>query len=263
MSSQDSQLNRAVPDWLLERLARGELSPERAAEVRRRLGAEGDAGAQRLAALEQSNQDILAEHPPAVVAAEIRRRVAVADASAAQRTSRPAARWRFALPTLAVGAMAALLLVVNRPLPYDGIKGGPKPTLAVHLKKGNRPQRLPAGAWVKPGELLQLSYVAGGRRYGVVASVDERGSVTLHLPEVAGQASVLSARETVLPHAFELDNSPGAERFVFVAGDRPFSTDVVADALRPGGTPLPGELTLVDLTLQRKSRESGDNKDKP
>ena len=81
MSSQDSQLDRAVPDWLLERLARGELSPERAAEVRRRLEAEGDAGMARLAALEQSDQDILAEHPPAVVAAEIRRRAAVAEAS--------------------------------------------------------------------------------------------------------------------------------------------------------------------------------------
>jgi hypothetical protein len=159
--------------------------------------------------------------------------------------------------------MAALLLLFPKPAPYDGIKGGPKPQLAVHLKKGNRSQRLPAGSAVKPGELLQLSYVAGGRRYGVVASVDVRGGVTLHLPETAGQASALSRRETVLPHAFELDDSPGAERFVFVSGDQPFSTAVVAEALRPGGAPLPGDLTLIDLTLQRTPRESGNTKDKP
>ena len=91
MSSQDdSQLDRPVPDWLLERLARGELSPERAAEVRRRLEAEGEAGVERLAALERSDQEILAAHPPAVVAVEIRRRAAVADAAAAQRAPRPA-----------------------------------------------------------------------------------------------------------------------------------------------------------------------------
>jgi hypothetical protein len=265
MSSQDdSQLDRPVPDWLLERLARGELSPDRAAEVRRRLEAEGEAGVERLAALERSDQLILAEHPPAVVAVEIRRRAAVAEAAAAHRAPRPAT-WRFALPTLAVGAMAALLLFApGGPVkpPYNGIKGL-KPQLAVHLKKGKRSQRLPAGASVKPGELLQLSYVAGNRKYGVVASVDVRGGVTLHLPEVAGQASPLLPRETKLPHAFELDDSPGAERFVFVSGDQPFSTDVVAEALRPGGAPLPGELTLIDLTLQRMPRESGNTKDKP
>jgi hypothetical protein len=267
MSSQDdSQLDRPVSDWLLERLARGELSPERAAEVRRRLEAEGEAGVERLAALERSDQEILAAHPPAVVAAEIRRRAAVAEVAAAQRVSRPATTWRFALPALAVGTMAALLLFApGAPVkpPYNGIKGGPKPQLAVHLKKGTRSQRLPAGASVKPGEQLQLSYVAGGRRYGVVASVDARGGVTLHLPEAAGQASSLARLETKLPHAFELDDSPGAERFVFVSGDQPFSTDVVAEALRPGGAPLPDNLTLIDLTLQRTPRDSGNTKDKP
>ena len=132
------------------------------------------------------------------------------------------------------------------------------------MKKGNKHQRLPAGAAVRPGDELQLSYVAGGRRFGVVASVDTRGTVTLHLPETPGAAPTLApGKETKLPHAFELDDSPGAERFVFVSGDQPFSTDVVAEALRPGGAPLPGELTLIDLTLQRTPRESGNTKDKP
>jgi hypothetical protein len=282
MSSQDdSQLDRPVSDWLLERLARGELSPERAAELRRRLEAEGEAGVERLAALERSNQEILAAHPPAVVAAEIRRRAAQVQAADTQRASR-SAPWRFALPTLAVGAMAAMLLFapgppVNQPPQGEtappsvveapeviGIRGGPKPQLAVHLRKGNKHQRLPAGAAVRPGDELQLSYVAGGRRFGVVASVDTRGTVTLHLPETPGAAPTLApGKETKLPHAFELDDSPGAERFVFVSGDQPFSTDVVAEALRPGGAPLPRDLTLIDLTLQRTPRESGNTKDKP
>jgi hypothetical protein len=277
MSSQDSPLDRQVPDWLVERLARGELSPERAAEVRRRLEAEGEAGAERLAALERSDQEILAAHPPAVVAAEIRRRAAQAQAADAQRARRPMARWQFALPTLAVGAMAAMLLFAPRGQPGGEVAQAPvveapeqigirgiAPRLAVHVKKGNKHQRLPAGAAVRPGDELQLSYVAGGKRYGVVASVDTRGTVTLHLPETPGVAPTLTpGKETKLPHAFELDDSPGAERFVFVSGDQPFSTDVVAEALRPGGAPLPGELTLIDLTLQRTPRESGNTKDKP
>ena len=275
MSSQDSQLNRPVPDWLLEQLARGELPPERAAELRRRLEAEGEAGAARLAALEASNRDILAANPPAVVAAEIRRRAALPVPRAALPAS--GGWWRFTLPTLALGAAGMLVFALGQRGTGDaggglatgeespeviGIKGPQR--LAVHLKRGNKPLRLPAGSAVQAGDQLQLSYVAGGKRFGVVASVDARGTVTLHLPETPGQAaSLVPGKETRLPHAFELDDSPGAERFVFVAGDRPFSTDVVAEALRPGGPALPGELTLVDLTLQRKPRQSGDDKDKP
>jgi hypothetical protein len=108
---------------------------------------------------------------------------------------------------------------------------------------------------VRPGEQLQLSYRSDGKRYGVVASVDTRGTVTLHLPEAPGAAPSLAlGRDTKLPTAFELDDSPGAERFVFVAGDQPFTTDVVAAALKPGGAPLPEGLKLVDLTLQRSPR---------
>jgi hypothetical protein len=127
--------------------------------------------------------------------------------------------------------------------------------LSVYVKKGNKSRPLSAGAAVRPGDQLQLAYWSEGQRYGVVASVDTRGTVTLHLPETPGTAPALTiGRETWLPHAFELDDSPGAERFVFVAGDRPFTTDVVAQALKLGGATLPEGLKLVDLTLQRSTR---------
>jgi anti-sigma factor RsiW len=279
MSSEGSQLDRPVPDWLLERLARGDLPPERAAEVRRRLEAEGAAGLERLASLERSDRDILAEHPPAVVSAEVRRRAAVAQVAEGQRARWPLARWQFALPTLAVGAMAVLLLVPRGtgtvvpegPGTQPAVVEGPEVgrikgplDLSVHVKRGNDHKRLPAGAAVRPGDQLQLSYRSDGKRFGVVASVDTRGTVTLHLPEAPGAAPALAlGKETRLPHAFELDDSPGAERFVFVAGDQPFTTDMVAEALKPGGAPLPEGLKLVDLTLQRSTRESGNIKDKP
>ena len=266
MSSEDLQPGRPVSDWLLERLARGDLPPERAAELRRRLEADKD-GAQRLAALELSDRDILSRHPPAAVAAEVRRRAAQAELAGATRARRPIARWHLALPTLAVGAMAVLLLVPGgtgtqvapegespaavSEAPEVGRIKGPL-DLAVHVKRGNDHKRLPAGAAVRPGDQLQLSYRSDGKRFGVVASVDTRGTVTLHLPETPGAAPTLAiGKETRLPHAFELDDSPGAERFVFVAGDQPFTTDVVAEALKPGGAPLPDGLKLVDLTLQR------------
>ena len=36
---------------------------------------------------------------------------------------------------------------------------------------------------VRPGDVLQLSFVSGGRSHGAVLSIDGRGSVTLHAPE--------------------------------------------------------------------------------
>ena len=65
-----------VSDWLLERLAAGELPPAQERSLRERLAATGDT--HRLAALAASNREILAAHPAAEVAAEVRGRAAVA-----------------------------------------------------------------------------------------------------------------------------------------------------------------------------------------
>ena len=84
------QNNRNVPDWLLERLALGELDAETAADVRRRLAAEGRSPDDILAAVAASNREILAELPATPTAAAIRQRAARAAAE------RPARRRAFA-----------------------------------------------------------------------------------------------------------------------------------------------------------------------
>ena len=71
--------------------------------------------------------------------------------------------------------------------------GGPRP-LAIY-RQGDAPLRpLPSHSAVRPGEVVQVAYVSAGRRFGVVASVDARGQVTLHLPEAPGQAAPLDGR---------------------------------------------------------------------
>ncbi|HVU52859.1 MAG TPA: ActD-like protein, partial [Polyangia bacterium] len=54
-----------TPDWLVERLALGELDAAAAADVRRRLAAEGRDADAELAALAASSREILDAHPPA------------------------------------------------------------------------------------------------------------------------------------------------------------------------------------------------------
>ena len=258
-----SRTREAVPEWLVERLARGELPPEAAADVRRRLVADGTPD--RLAELAASDRAILAAHPPAAVAAEVRRRVRAVDAHAARSTR--ARAWRFALPGAALAAAAAaVLLVAIRPDVRDGIAGGStsngeeinlrglRPHLLAYRKTASGAARLEGTRRARAGDVLQLSYVSAGRRFGVILSVDARGIVTLHLPESPGPALALVPRgENFLPHAFALDDTPGFERFVFVTADVPFSTGLAEEALRAGGRPLPEGFLAAELVVEKES----------
>ena len=248
-----------VSDWVLERLAAGELPASRAAAVRERLAAAEDAD--RLAALAASNAEILAAYPADRVAAEVRRRAAQAPRPSAARL-RPA----WALPLAVAGAAAAVLLLVRTgggpetsqltaPAPQEtiGIKGL-QPSLGLYRKTAAGVERLGPKARLRAGDVLQVRYIAAGRSYGVVASSDARGTVALHLPETPGPAVALTKDgERALAHAYELDDSPGFERFVFVTADVPFDTALVVRNLKRG-VALPQGFSVWSLTLQKDTR---------
>jgi hypothetical protein len=252
-----------IPDWLIERLAAGELPQAQAAELRQRLKVHGEE--QRLSALAASSAEILAALPPERIVPEIERRAA----SAAGRTSPVAGRrlrplWALSMVTACVAGLAVVLAVRDhkgamRPAageeqPEDiGIKGDLKPALRIYRKTGSGSELLSAHALVHRGDTLQIRYVAAGKRFGVIASVDARGLVTFHLPESAGPASALDRDgERALPHAYELDDSPGFERFFFVTSDAPFTTADIVQALRRG-TALPPPLASFEIALKKET----------
>jgi hypothetical protein len=262
-----------TPDWLLERLALGELDAAAAADVRGRLAAEGRDADAEIAALAVSNREILAAHPPARVAAAVR-----------ARATRPARRWLAIAPLVLAGA-AAVVLVAR---PHRAIKttGGatddlgledatPKgtaraatATLGVYRHGADGDERLADGAPAAPGDLLQLTYRAGSDRFGVLLSIDGRGHVTLHWPD-AGEA--VAARlggkgEVRLPSAYELDDAPAFERFILVTAEAPFSVAAAADAARAlaakpdaarvSSLSLPGDLHQISHTIVKTRKET-------
>jgi hypothetical protein len=248
-----------TPTWLLERLAQGELDAAETERLRVRLAAEGRSLDTELAALTQSNRALLAAQPKAAMAAAIRQRAArAATISAARRTPR---RWNLWIPSLAlVGSLGVALLLVrggqHPPLTSGGpatvqssdddeptqIKGdAPRaaPRLLVYRQRGaggdTRPERLSNGARAAHGDLLQLAYAAArDGLYGVLISIDGAGRVTQHLPEegAVSSAPLRSTREIRLPSAYELDDAPGFERFVFITAAQPFPVAVALDAAR-------------------------------
>jgi anti-sigma factor RsiW len=245
-----------VPDWLLERLAAGELPESQAKELRKRLAEQGEES--RLTALAQSNQEILGTLPPEEVVPEIERRAA-REQRAHDRRVQPV--WVLSAAVACTAGLVAMVALRRRPntarpqLPTveDIVIKGLKPSLRIHRKTRAGAELLAAGARVRKGDTLQLGYVAAGRRFGVIASIDARGTVTLHLPETPGPAAALERDgERALAHAFELDDSPGFERFVFVAADSLFTTADVTSALAAGHA-FPTSLSTVEITLKKET----------
>jgi len=246
-----------VPDWLLERLVAGELPAAQATELRAALHERGED--ERLTALAGSNAKILAALPPAEVVAEVERR-----AAARRESPIPNRRPLFALSLAAACAAGLVVLAIVRDQPgtgtppqdevspeHIGVRG--EPSLLIHRKTKSGAELVRDNMLVHRGDTLQLGYVARGKRFGVIASIDARGTFTLHLPEAPGAAAALErGGEHALPHAYELDDSPGFERFVFVTSDQPFTTADVAAAMT-NGRALPASFTVKAMTLTKET----------
>lgn len=266
---QEDERRGPVPEWLVERLAAGELSPEREAEVRRRLTAE-PGGLARLEAVARSNQEILEAHPPAVVMNQIADRAHLTARLEAARAERGRGRgwlFAFATPVVALGTLG-LMMALRAPTGGGHVAGGGHdpaalegdditiikgvPRLRVYRKVGDSSQRLQTEALTHAGDRLQLAYVAGGKRFGAVASVDGTGKVTFHLPADAGQAVQLrTGGEITLATSYELDAAPGFEKFLFVTSDAPFDASLLTD-VATGRAPAPAGTSTTTFTVRKE-----------
>lgn len=276
MGDSDKVTGDKVPDWMIERLAQGELDAATAQTVRARLAAElgsEQAAAARLAALADDNHATLQRLPAALVVPKIRLRAGEKAARVVRAT--PTARRLMWLSPVAAAAMALLVYAGTKgpgaggpstaaPTGEEetGIKGATR-LLAFRAPSlgGTKIEQLGAGAAVRPHDLLQLAYTVGEARFGVVVSIDGRGGVTQHLPAAGDGAVALSAKGAVrLPSSYELDESPGFERFFLITSAQPFSaTVVVAAAQALAKSPdaqtralaLPAELSQESLLLKK------------
>jgi hypothetical protein len=248
-----------TPEWLVERLHQGDLSPAEAAAVRARLSAED--GLSRLDALARDDARFAEAHPAGPAVSEIRRR-------AAERGAARARPRRTFLVLVPLAAAAAAVVALRLPGPAirggdDGVRlKGSSPHLAIHRQgTGAEPEALARGAHTRAGDVLQLSVVSAGRPYGVVVSVDGRGVVTRHGPGDGALAASLPAQGVApLDHSYRLDDAPAFERFFLITGGSPFAVEPVLDAIRrlavegrarTGAPALPSGLAWSDFVLEK------------
>jgi hypothetical protein len=260
-----------VTDLALEQYRLNELPRAEAERIRRLLETEASLRG-RLAELAQSDEDIGRDYPPAWLASRIRARAATQGAVAVPR--RPGLWW--ALP-LGLGAAVLVLLfalpgTMLRPnlattvsTAEDSRPKGDRPALAVYRRTDRGSETMADGAIARSGDLLRLGYPAVPQGYGVILSVDGRGTVTRHLPANGARAALLGhERMNLLDAAYELDDAPGWERFYFVTADSPFDVQPIASAARqlagrdrhhpPGPLPLGREFRQAMFLLQKEAR---------
>jgi hypothetical protein len=227
----------SLPDWLVERAALDEVP---AASRARLDAADPRELAERLAALRDDNARELAGYPAGPAVAQLQ------TAAAKRRLAR---RRRVQRTLLGVAtSAAAVLAIAHFAIPHaapatatrdsddgDGIRVKGKARLSAFRQVGDQVEQLGQDAPCNAGDVIQLRYNAGGRRYGVIASVDGAGVVTLHYPaseDAPPEATKLAPQATALPQAYALDDAPRFERFFFLTANQPIDLQQSLSALR-------------------------------
>lgn len=247
-----------ITDLQLEQYLLNELP----ADIMNRISSElkTDPGLKiRLEELKNSGRDIIAKYPADIMAAKIlaginKIKPEISRASSADIKNEPAASIltyflnglhnlingrsrKIAYSIAAVSAMTAAFVIIfnipgiisNRPVIKDDdiirIKGM-EPGISVHRKNGSRIEELKNMSKASRGDLLQIGYISTGEyRHGIIFSIDGRGAVTLHFPESEnGETSLKLNRKVMLQRAYELDDSPDFEKFIFIISQEPINT---------------------------------------
>ena len=250
-------------DWQIERFVLGEL-PRAEQEAVARAIASDPALRARVDAIRASNRDILAAHPPRVAASVVRERLGDAPRLAAAWGRRVALAAAASLAVVGVGLGVLQVREGRVDTPAETRLKGLRPHLGVFRQTPTGIEALAEGALAREGDLVQLTYQAAGRPFGVILSIDGRGGVTVHHPRDEQRAArLVPGQEVRLSSAYRLDDAPGWERFVLVTAERPFDVAPVREAalrLASTGAPataplaLPSPLEQSSFTLSKDDR---------
>lgn len=183
-------------------------------------------------------------------------------------TSWPAMR---VLPIAAAAVFAVLVGILatypslqpGSDAPVERIKGM-EPELNIYRAEGEKARLLEDRDRAREYDLLQLEYNAAGYPYGVIISIDGRGTVTLHHPTAATRPPELNSGSVLLPYSYQLDDAPEFERFFFLVSQEEFSLQRVLESAgrmassrdrgRHGMLELPAGIKQFSVTILKEDR---------
>lgn len=230
-----------IPELLLEKFLRGELSEKKAAEISERL-LKYKKERQRIEEIRKSNEQILKKYQPGDTVPLIKQRLAAENI----RQGSPQKGSLFDLKKImmrlipAMGILVILFIVFLPKLlmhqhPADplidkqnGIRVKGRPQLFIFRQNRSKEEKLKDRDHVNRGDLLQVAYLSGDQKYGVIFSLDGRGTIILHYPyNKSGSAQLKQGKRIPLKEAYELDDAPKYEIFFFISSKKKIRTEDV------------------------------------
>lgn len=157
-------------------------------------------------------------------------------------------RLRWALPALAVAAVA-VIAVTSAPPPGDVIiEKGERLPLEVWVDVGDGPRLHRPDEALREGDRVQLKYRANGATHAAVAGRDASGQV-----EVYGSFETSGGAElTDIPFGLTLDGAPGRQELYVILADRPVHSGEVRAAVTGHPAPIEG-LRVLRADLPKES----------
>ena len=229
-----------IPELLLEEILLGEKEEK---DFYEKYGKEEIQKA--LADLRKSNEEILASYPALKIQNEIMKKsIKAANPELAELAPKKAKRrlssfvtskaWKFSAAAAFVLMLASSLVIRNFDFkgqrPTERVKGaGPNHQIRLYRQDGNDAVILKNGDSASENDLIQITYIPGKYKYGIIFSVDGNGNVTRHFPENNWVSSELekTGEEVPLSFSYALDDAPDYECFIFVASEKSFDLSQV------------------------------------
>lgn len=215
-----------IPELLLEEILLGEKDER---DYYEKYGKSEIQAA--LAELRKSDQEILAQYPLEKAREDIIKK-------GFESKNPPAAKRTFKAGTfMKYAAAAVLIFAFGLPLalntyktsaasaPVERVKGsGLHHQIRLYRQENGEASLLKNGEKACENDLIQITYLPGEYKYGVIFSVDGRGNVTRHFPEDSWSAALLAktGEEVPLSFSYALDDAPDYECFIFAASKSEF-----------------------------------------
>ncbi|MCK9182881.1 MAG: hypothetical protein M0P13_08390 [Fibrobacteraceae bacterium] len=220
-----------IPDWKLERFLVNNLSKAEMEDIRREELSDEFLHA-RLETLRKKNAEFFEKHPADLELFEIR----------SKAEGRKVVAKRYYKPLLVAALFLIVLMPVFAPdiLPLwkkstvevsayteDGLRvKGLAPRFEVWKKTQDSAVILTEKSEVRAGDELQVRYLVPEKCYGMIFSMDGRGSVTFHLSDGGSALSLEPGKMRALDFAYKLDDAPYFEKFYFLVSANRFTLDV-------------------------------------
>jgi len=241
----------SVTDWQLEQYVLAELPISKMREIQQQAASDKELR-QRIEDIHQSNNDLYQEMPSHAFAAMVSNELAneskpkTGNASVVQAwlngildllaTRKFVTVASVAFSALFIALLAPSLIFTPSVSTYqtngDTVRiKGLQPHFNVYRLINQESEVITVDDVLHENDVLQISYIAAGHRYGYIVSIDGNNVKTVHLADNDVSALLGADGEVRLSSGYKLDDAPRFERFFFFSSPERFDLTVIDQVL--------------------------------